>query len=130
MLCCLEQKADEVVVRPNLQLAFLNEMNNCFPGFNCNVLRLENGKRCLHPQNPPFTKELNFVKVQFEQLTVQLFSQRNIAIPIRNAEALGKYWDAGFWCVDGATIRAKNRCIRSVGRHADILHNHETSHNC
>jgi hypothetical protein len=90
MLSGLEEKTDEVVFRLNLQLAFLNQVDDGLPRFNRDVFRFENGKRCLHPDYPPLTKELDFVEVHFEQLTVQLLSQTQIAISIGNSKALGQ----------------------------------------
>jgi hypothetical protein len=90
MLSGLEEKTDEVVFRLNLQLALLDQVDNGLPCFNRDVFRFENGKRRLHPDNPPLTKELDFVKVHFEQLTVQPLSQTQIAISIGHPKALGQ----------------------------------------
>ncbi len=90
MLGRLKEKSNKMAIGMNLDLTLLNQVNDSFPSLNRDVFGFENSKRSLHPDNPTLTKELDFVKVHFEQLTVQLLSQTQIAISIGHSKALGQ----------------------------------------
>ncbi len=123
MLGRLKEKSNKMAIGMNLDLTLLNQVNDSFPSLNRDVFGFENSKRSLHPDNPTLTKELDFVKVHFEQLSVQLLSQTNLTVSVGNSKTLRQNSATCIRWLSAPGNRAKGCFGWSVDGHAAILHN-------